>query len=80
MKKSRLNGFARGQTASFGADLKPRPLGYEFDGCYLLVAGVSCCSVTYLFLLLPGLSYCFVVLLVVIASEMLARQRPVHML
>ena len=59
-----------------GRDLNPRPLGYEFEECFLLLLGLSSCSVTYLFLLL-GLSCCFVLVFDLIASELLARDSSI---
>ena len=54
-----------------GRDLNPRPLGYEFGGWFSLVALLSCCSTTYLFLFAVRF-WSFAVLFVAIASEMLA--------
>jgi len=63
-----------------GGGIWTRDLWVMSDQCFLLVAGLSCYSVVYLSYV-PGCSCCFVVVFVVIASEMLAqRLLPPHRL
>ena len=56
-----LEGIGEGKGWLRGRDLNPRPLGYEFEDCFILVHVVSSCSGPALRIAHPGSSWLMLV-------------------